>query len=181
MKFDLQKIVLKDGTSAIIREVEVEDAEQCLRLIQSSVDTSEYLLLDEANFTIDQEREWISSYKNNSHNILFVVEIGGQLVADMEIKLGTFRKTEHIGSIGITVLKEWRNLGLGSALFQTVLNWIEAYPRIESLELEVFGDNKQAIALYQKYGFVIEGRIKNYFKQPDGTYQDRLIMRLNLK
>lgn len=45
-------------------------------------------------------------------------------------------------------------------------------PRVE---LEVFASNTAAIALYEKLGFVVEGR-KSRARKVDGAYDDDLIM-----
>ena len=50
-------------------------------------------------------------------------------------------------------------------------NWL----RIERIELTVFVNNPAAVALYQKFGFEIEGTGKNYALR-NGQYVDAYFM-----
>jgi len=50
-------------------------------------------------------------------------------------------------------------------------DWLD----LQRIELTVFVDNDRAIALYEKSGFVSEGRFKNYAFR-DGHYVDAYAM-----
>lgn len=80
----------------------------------------------------------------------------------------------HVGSLGMGVIKEQRGKGLGAELLENVVRdaWAHGFKR---LELEVYDDNEPAIHLYEKHGYVLEGR-KKYARYIDGVYQDILIM-----
>ncbi len=79
----------------------------------------------------------------------------------------------HVASIA--VLPEYRGRGFGKALLGAIEKAFVSRGLRESV-LEVSVENKVAINLYKKMGYVIEGRIKNYY--PDGS--DAFIMRKNL-
>ena len=49
------------------------------------------------------------------------------------------------------------------------------------LELEVVGDNENALRLYKKYGFVEYGRNPRGFLTRDGRWQELVLMRLELE
>ena len=49
------------------------------------------------------------------------------------------------------------------------------------LELEVVGDNENAVRLYKKYGFVEYGRNPRGFLTRDGRWQELVLMRLELE
>ena len=80
----------------------------------------------------------------------------------------------HVGSLGMGMVQEWRGKGLGAELLERVIRdaWAHGFKR---LELEVYDDNKPAIHLYKKHGYVLEGR-KKYARYIDEVYQDILIM-----
>lgn len=82
----------------------------------------------------------------------------------------------HVGSLGIGVLADYRGQGVGKALIQAALQQarIKGLTRIE---LTVFENNKPAIALYKKLGFVTEGIHKNK-SRIDGQYANHVFMAL---
>ena len=49
------------------------------------------------------------------------------------------------------------------------------------LEVEVVGDNKNAIALYKKMGFIEYGRNPRGFISRKSEYQELILMRLELR
>ena len=88
------------------------------------------------------------------------------LVEDREgniLAYGAYMKLVDEGHIlNIAVGKDYRGQGYGSLLLQAMIQ--EARERgILSMTLEVRPSNQVALALYEKYGFEIKGRRKNYY------------------
>lgn len=82
--------------------------------------------------------------------------------------------TRHVGSLGMGVLAWYRGRGIGKDLLAATL----AHARgagITRVELEVRVDNAIAIRLYERIGFVHEGRMRNAMRF-DGHYHDALLM-----
>jgi len=78
----------------------------------------------------------------------------------------------HVNNVAIR--PEFRGQGLGSALLLTTIN--QARQRGAKLaQLEVRASNNEAQRLYQKCGFAVVGRRKNYYRQPT---EDALLMSL---
>jgi len=77
-------------------------------------------------------------------------------------------------------LEEWRGISLGSILLEELLSLAKGTD-FEILALEVFSGNMVAVNLYKKYGFVIDGVRKNYFKDKTGDYNDNVLMSLNIR
>ncbi len=72
----------------------------------------------------------------------------------------------------VAVFPEYRRMGVGAAL----LNRVFSHARDEGLSfvsLEVRESNQGAIALYEKFGFKVEGKRKNFYSNPS---EDALIM-----
>jgi ribosomal protein S18 acetylase RimI-like enzyme len=82
----------------------------------------------------------------------------------------------HTGSLGIGVMGPYRGQGIGEALISTALNMAKA-KGLTRIELTVRENNKPARALYEKYGFVIEGIHKNAVRI-DGKYENHVFMAL---
>jgi ribosomal protein S18 acetylase RimI-like enzyme len=74
----------------------------------------------------------------------------------------------------ISVREAYRGKGVGTALMETAENYAKS-KKIRRIELEVFGKNKNAIALYEKRGYVIEG-IKKEAVYNLNAFDDIIIM-----
>jgi ribosomal protein S18 acetylase RimI-like enzyme len=76
---------------------------------------------------------------------------------------------------------DWQRKGLGSLLFRTLIDAARTLmPRIARIELMVRAGNTDAIRLYQRLGFKIEGRFVGRVYLPDGTVEDDIAMALLL-
>ena len=72
---------------------------------------------------------------------------------------GHLNRTKHKASVVTGLLQEYAGKGIGSQLFDASIRWAKESP-LRRLELTVMTHNERAIALYQKFGFQIEGRQK---------------------
>src|SRR5439155_24610069 len=80
-------------------------------------------------------------------------------------------RRSHVGGIGLCVHDDFHRRGIGSALLAALIDLADNWLGLRRLELTVYVDNAPAIALYRKYGFVIEGtRRQDAFR--DGVYVD---------
>jgi RimJ/RimL family protein N-acetyltransferase len=86
---------------------------------------------------------------------------------------GKFEKNRHVGSLGITILKDFRRIGIGTAMMVRLIEWAKKQEDLEKISLTVFSTNKAAINLYGKFGFKIEGKSKKQYKI-DGKYVDEI-------
>lgn len=77
----------------------------------------------------------------------------------------------------VAVAGEYRRLGIGDALIETLEERAEALS-LAFLTLEVRAGNTAAIRLYEKHGFAQVGRRKNYYELPR---EDALLMTKFLK
>ena len=79
----------------------------------------------------------------------------------------------------MTVAREWRGRGVGSALLAAAIDWARAQG-LHKVSLSVFPHNAAAIALYRKFGFVEEGRRVKQFRRASGELWDAIDMGLLL-
>jgi putative acetyltransferase len=99
-------------------------------------------------------------------------EILGQLSLQT---LGNRPRRRHAGQIGMAVRDDQQGKGIGSKLLQAAIDLADNWLNLRRLELEVFADNTAAIKLYKKFGFRIEGAMKEHAFR-DGEYADTCIM-----
>lgn len=83
-------------------------------------------------------------------------------------------KLAHL--ISIAVLREHRRNGVGSTLLQNLITFSERHG-VEELWLEVNSGNKEAIGLYDKFGFTSVMILENYYS--DGSAALRMRLSLN--
>ena len=84
-------------------------------------------------------------------------------------------KTCHRASIGIALLKDYWNLGIGTKLLEALIRIAEDN-KIMQLELQFVEGNSRARALYEKMGFKIVSMLPNAIRSKDGTLLNEYTM-----
>ena len=84
-------------------------------------------------------------------------------------------RRKHVGGFGMAVKENHEGKGVGSALLAAVTDLADNWLDLKRLELTVYTDNKAAIALYEKFGFMIEGEARA-FAFRNGRYVDAYYM-----
>ena len=165
----------KDGREVILRTPKWEDIDDALDFINSLVEEDAMILVNEKK-TREQEIDWISSCMSKlekSQFIMIVAEVDGKLVGVVEVN-PNFGKMSHVGSLGISVKKGYRNIGIGLDLIKEAEKHA-IHMRLKTMELEVFEKNERAIHVYEKMGYKVTGRIPEGVLH-QGEYSDVLIM-----
>ncbi|MFA9486070.1 MULTISPECIES: GNAT family N-acetyltransferase [unclassified Moraxella] len=107
-------------------------------------------------------RDWeqlLDKIPDNVHSFVAVVDSdeAHQMVGNIALTVATNPRQAHKGELIIAVCPDFQNQGIGSQLMQTVIDLADNWLNLKRMELTVYTDNEKAIALYQKFGFVIEG------------------------
>ncbi len=82
----------------------------------------------------------------------------------------------HSGVLGIGLLAPYRGQGIGEALMRAALDQAKSVG-LTRVELTVRENNKRAIVLYEKLGFVVEGLHRNAVRV-DKIYENLISMAL---
>ncbi|MFN8575752.1 MAG: GNAT family N-acetyltransferase [Candidatus Sericytochromatia bacterium] len=182
MKFQEQNFTLKNGKNIIIREAIVQDAESIIKLAKKCILDSEHLLMtvDEFNPTIEEEEKWIKSFIDNKNYLLLVATYNNEIIGNIDLTAINREKLKHNGIIGMEIEKEWRGLGLGYLLLDSLIKWVKQKSELSKINLDVFSSNENAIALYKKVGFIEEGRQSKFIKIKENEFVDNLIMGLEI-
>jgi putative acetyltransferase len=101
--------------------------------------------------------------------------IEGKLIGDIMLHRPPNPRRAHVGEFGMCVHDAYQGRGAGSALLGALLEMTDRWLNIRRMELTVFADNARAIGLYEKHGFVHEGRFRD-FAVRDGAFVDALAM-----
>ncbi|MGH9178809.1 MAG: GNAT family N-acetyltransferase, partial [Acidimicrobiales bacterium] len=84
-----------------------------------------------------------------------------------------------VADLGMLVAAGWRGQGVGAALMRSGLDWARE-AGAHKIALQVWPHNEAALALYRKFGFVEEGRLRRHYRRRDGELWDAVLMGLLL-
>ena len=183
MKFQPIQTILKNGKTVTIQEATKKDAEPLLQTVSRYMADSEHLItgIEEFNPTVQDEKKWIETLNNTDNCVLLIAVHDRKIIGNIDLKGETRKKTKHNAVLGIGILNEWRNLGLGTILMECAIEWARQHRTLETLWLHVFASHTHAIRLYTKMGFEEACLQKDFVKYSDGYYIDNLVMRLDVK
>lgn len=99
---------------------------------------------------------------------------GGEVIGHLAISREPGTAIRHVATLGMSVRKEERGGGVGSALLAEALRWAR-WTGVEKISLSVFPHNRAAMALYRKFGFVQEGRLVGHTRKSYGL-EDEIVM-----
>jgi L-phenylalanine/L-methionine N-acetyltransferase len=104
-------------------------------------------------------------------DLLLVAELAGRVVGTAGLHFAPQLRRRHCAHIGISVEPAVQRQGVGSALMQAMCDYADNWANLLRLELTVFTDNLDAIALYERFGFQLEGTHRAYALR-HGVYAD---------
>ncbi|ATA61118.1 GNAT family acetyltransferase [Geobacillus stearothermophilus] len=171
-------LCIQSGRPIVVRTASPEDAERVVAFVKAVAAEAPYLLTTEAEMAVtsEQQKQWLQQMADDSGKLALLAEHDSEMIGFLDFHNGNKRRTKHQGSFGMSVKKDFRGQGVGTALLAALLDWAKENPLIEKVCLEVVAGNKNAIRLYQKFGFVEEGVKKKAAKIDDGTYWDLILM-----
>jgi L-phenylalanine/L-methionine N-acetyltransferase len=119
-------------------------------------------------------RERLAEPLEGSYSL--VACVAGEVVGEISLHTSPTRwRMRHVGSIGMAVRDDWQGKGVGTALLEAALELADNWLNLTRIELRVYVDNAAGIALYEKFGFEIEGTHRRLAFR-DGEYVDAYSM-----
>jgi RimJ/RimL family protein N-acetyltransferase len=153
-----------------IRPIEVNDA----RAIQE-ISTQENVLpfmVFLPSLRVEAVESRIRNLQQNEYE--FVAEYDGSVVGFVGLVQRIGRRS-HSGDLFIGVHGNYHNKGIGKALLTKILDLADNWLLLERVELGVLETNPKAKALYEKFGFKVEG-VKRGSLKSNGSFVDEIIM-----
>lgn len=108
-------------------------------------------------------------------NLFLVAEGQEGLVGFSRCEGSELKRFSHKTEFGVCVLKEYWGFGIGKHLLQESVFWADA-SGIRKMTLTVLETNRKAAELYERFGFEVEGVLKNDKILADGHYYNTLLM-----
>lgn len=179
MVFQEKKVTLKNGITATLKTPQINDAQILLDNIKKASEETVFLSRcaeDWKDFTTEDEEKWISANRESENNLVIACYIDGKIVGNCDITFFNDTKVSHRAGIGIAILKDYWNIGIGSAMFCELISVAQEHNGTEIIELEYLEGNERGKALYEKFGFKTVAVKPKICKLRDGTYQDLFYM-----
>ncbi|HEY1538199.1 MAG TPA: GNAT family N-acetyltransferase [Solirubrobacteraceae bacterium] len=107
---------------------------------------------------------------------LFVLDDGARIVGTLGLH-GT--PAPGVAGLGMSIVAEARGKGHGRAMLTAAIEHARG-AQLHKIELEVWPDNARAIALYERFGFELEGVRRDHYRRRDGTLRTSNVMALLL-
>lgn len=151
--------ILKNGNSVIIRKPDKEFKE-ISSLIACLSDESDNFPFSSDDFNISPEHigKYIEYLNSRPNSIFYLAQIEDEIVGIAYLEGGKRERTFHCTNLGIGVLQKYNNMGIGSILTESLIDYAYQGEHIAKVDLQVRSDNKSAIAVYKKCGFTFEGK-----------------------
>ena len=163
---------LKDGRKAVIRSPREEDIPEILDYLVVSAGETDFLTRypDECRgYTPEFEKAFIDRVNASDNEAMLLCMVEGKMAGNSRIEWNTGIKTRHRAGIGIALLRDYWNQGIGTKLFEEMIRIAKENEYILQLELDFIEGNSRARALYEKMGFRITGVKPNAIRLKDGT------------
>ena len=142
---------MADHAPVVIRPLEAADLEAAVSLFAAVAAEGRYVG-GEAPVDRDARRQRLVVALDSKGDTSFVAEADGELVGHVQVVL-----RNGLADLGILVASGWRGRGIGSQLMARSLAWCKDN-NAHKVTLSVWPHNTAAIAMYEKFGFVEEGR-----------------------
>ncbi len=122
--------------------------------------------------------EKISILNKGSSGKYIVIEVNKKIVGHAFLAPLKPATAAHVVDLTLAVHEEYQGKGYGKALLAYLIEWAKSNPEIEKIRLHVRSSNLNAILLYKKFGFVVEGVSVKFIKLSSDSYLDNIAMAL---
>jgi putative acetyltransferase len=153
------------------RPATADDAEAYARVVAEVAEEGRWIAT-EPPVDVAQRAARVREWTERDDGLLVLEDDDGTIVGC----LGLHRHGPRgVASLGMCIVADARGRGGGRLLMDAALEWL-ANSDMHKVELEVWPDNARAIALYERYGFEVEGLRRDHYRRRDGSLRSSLIM-----
>lgn len=184
MIIDEVRFKLRDGREALLRSPKEEDVESTLEYLVVSAGETDFILRypeECGKYTPEGEKKLFEQKNESPNEAMIMCVVDGKVVGNCEISFFKGMKTKHRASIGIALISEFWNQGIGTKMFEEMIRLAENREDVLQIELEFVEGNARARHLYEKMGFRITGVRPNAIRLKDGTLLNEYTMIKEIK
>lgn len=137
----------------IIEKAQPSDAEEILALLKQIGSETDNLTFGAEGLplSVEDEQKYIAALENSDEGIMLLARCEGRIVGSASLSRLP-RRMSHRAEIGISIVKDFWNLGIGTELTAALI----AFARekgIEIIDVQVRSDNSASLRLCEKFGF----------------------------
>jgi RimJ/RimL family protein N-acetyltransferase len=129
----------------------------------------------EAPVDLQRRRRRYAEDLQRDDTVVLVADAGGELVGHLGLVVAPY----GVADLGMLVAAGWRGRGVGSALLRAGIDRARQ-AGAHKIALQVWPHNQAAIALYERFGFQREGRLRRHYRRRSGELWDAVVMGLLL-
>ena len=154
----MKEVRLKDKSKMIFRELDLGDGEAVVDYLNKVGGETNFLTFGKEgiSYTIQQEKVLLRNMKETKGNYMIGGYLKNKLVTVGSITSSSKERLKHKADVGISVLKDYWNIGIGSQMMEYLI-FLCRKNSFRKIDLIVYENNERAIKLYEKLGFVKEG------------------------
>jgi len=162
----------------LIREAEPKDAAELVAFLNCVSLETDFTSLDGDGILLTSEEMeiFLNKQASSDNQITLLAFLNDKIAGIVNITADQRKRVRHIGDLFIVIGKRYWNNGLGSLLLEEAIEWAQASGIMRRLQLTVQTRNQAAVHLYQKHGFVIEGRQDRGAYIKEGKFIDVYLM-----
>jgi RimJ/RimL family protein N-acetyltransferase len=170
------KALAFNGGTLLVRCAEVGDSEQLSALIHRLASETDYMSREPTEVTAatENQRQRIQAMASADRELLLVAMVDAQMVGTLGFDIRPLARFRHQGEFGLGVVRDFWGRGVGTALVQTLCDWADSSGLLK-LTLRVDVENERAVRLYERLGFVVEGRLRKDSRHAGG-FRDAFVM-----
>ena len=172
-------VKLRNGEKILIRHVIESDIDGIWNNFNEVVDEGSYLPVLFPVRSKFEKQSWFQNIKKEREICIVAIHpttiSPHNILGQCEISNLEWDAATHVGSLGIIVQKNFRDLGIGFNLIDKAIRESKRLYNKEKIILSCFSDNERALYLYKKIGFKTAGIRKKQFYM-DSDYCDEVMM-----
>lgn len=159
----------------VVRPARREDVEQVLDLLEAVAAEGRWIGSEAPIDRAGRRQQLVETIEGDERGVRYLAVADGLVVGSLGVDLRPY----DVADLGMFVQREWRGRGVGSALIEAAIAWARS-AGAHKVALQLWPHNRPALALYQKFGFEQEGRLRRHYRRRNGELWDALVMGLVL-
>jgi RimJ/RimL family protein N-acetyltransferase len=178
---------LPDGRACVVRVPRADEGEYVRANVQATFASTDSVLTcaDEFKLTAEEEAKFIKERAESPTGLFVIAEVALAAGLDFAGCAGLDpipkRRAQHNVTLGIMTGAAYRGVGVGHCMMQAMMDFAREHPIIRRVQLEVLEANDRARRLYERHGFVVEGRRIGCFQRNAGVFENDIIMAAQVK
>ena len=159
-----------------LRPISIDDASTRYLSWINSKEVTKGMLTGKIPTNLEQLKRYLESVSNDKNSVMLAICEKNNDLHIGNVKLDQFDWVGHTAMFGIMIGdKDFWGKGIGTMVCELVGEYAFNTLNLRKLTLSVYDNNPAAVGLYEKSGFVQEGRLRKHVFA-DGVYYDKIYM-----